>query len=205
MTAYLPVGEAAVKVYTKGLDEWKKMAKRAGTIYRGNISYGPTDRLGDNWQDRIPDFEKDMEDLENRLKMSQKLLSSADEALAKRAMKIALSEPKRPEVSLAHIPGKWFQSRKPFPIILECKSSMPQQIILYYRHVNHAEKWKSAEMVVGDGNIFKCEIPAEYTDVRFPLQYYFEVHIDSSNATLFPMLSDDLSNTPYYVVRRKEV
>ena len=34
LSAYLPAGEAAVEVYNKGLDEWKKMAKRARKIYK---------------------------------------------------------------------------------------------------------------------------------------------------------------------------
>lgn len=202
LSNYLPAGEAAIEVYDKGLDEWKKMANRAEKVYLADITYGPTKRLGGDWMSRIPDFEADIADLKKRLNNSGKLSTSSDTEIAKKAMKIALSEPQRPEVSLIHIPSKWFKSGKNFPISLECKSSIPKKVLLYYRHVNQAERWQSIEMK-SNGNIFNSEIPADYTSKRYPLQYYFEIQTDSINATLYPQLSADLSNTPYFIVRRQ--
>lgn len=202
-TGYLPAGEAAVEVYTKGLDEWKKMAKRASKIYKANITYGPVDKLGGSWMSRIPDFEADIADLMKRLQNPIEI-SSADSEIAKKSTNIALSTPERPEVSLVHIPGKWFKSGSPFPISLEYKSGSPKKVVLFYRHVNQAERWQSAEMK-GEGNIFRSEIPSEYTGERYPLQYYFEIETNTNEATLYPVLANNLSNTPYYVVRLQQV
>lgn len=204
LSVYLPAGEAAVEVYEKGLDEWKKMAKRAAKIYRSNITYGPIDKLGGDWQSRIPDFEADIADLKTRLRYPEKRSSFTDAAIAKNAVEIALSESIRPVLPVVHIPGKWFQSGKPFPISLECTSDIPHRVYLHYRHVNQAERWRVVELK-RDGDMFKSEIPAEYTGERFTLQYYFEIEISPYEATLYPALADDLSNTPYYVVRRQQV
>ncbi len=75
--------------------------------------------------------------------------------------------------------------------------------MLYYRHVNQSERWQSVELKQND-TFYKGEIPAKYTNNRFPLQYYFEIQTSLSQATWYPALDDDLANVPYYVVRRQK-
>jgi hypothetical protein len=51
------------------------------------------------------------------------------------------------------------------------------------------------------GKHFKAKVPADYTDSQYPLQYYFEI-IEPKNAWLYPGFSQDLTNQPYFVVRK---
>jgi hypothetical protein len=72
---------------------------------------------------------------------------------------------------------------------------------VYYRHVNHAERYDSLEMQASDRR-YRATIPAGYTDSAYPLEYYFEVRTDRDRATLYPGFAADLNNQPYFVVRR---
>jgi hypothetical protein len=75
-------------------------------------------------------------------------------------------------------------------------------VSLCYRHVNQAERWKSAAMSGQDGH-FSGAIPAEYTDSEYPLQYYFELKDEESSAWLFPGFNQTLSNQPYFAVYKR--
>ena len=66
---------------------------------------------------------------------------------------------------------------------------------MYYRHVNQAERWRVVEMQQTNG-IYQAVIPADYTDSKYPLEYYF-----CDLGELSPGFGDDLSGTPYFVVR----
>ena len=46
--------------------------------------------------------------------------------------------------------------------------------ILWYRHVNHAERWLCAPMQK-TGNAHSAFIPGSYTNSPYPLQHYFEL------------------------------
>jgi hypothetical protein len=69
---------------------------------------------------------------------------------------------------------------------------------LWYRHVNHGERWLSTAMVKkGDG--YSASIPASYTNSTFPLQYYFELRTADA-ATLHPPFNATFSNQPYFAI-----
>ena len=70
------------------------------------------------------------------------------------------------------------------------------EAILWYRHVNHGERWLSTPMQQ-TGASHNSAIPAAYTDSPYPLQYYFELHTAAA-ATLHPAFNPTLSNQPYY-------
>jgi len=204
LTGFHPAGETAVKAYAEGLEAWKKMANRAKAVYKSNISYGSSERLGGHWLDRIPDFEADLNDLKQRLENPAQASSSVEPAVAERALKLALIRPRRSRVSVEHIPNEKFLSGKPLSIVLNCKSKIFKKVTLHYRHINQAERWQSV-VLNNNVNDFTGEIPGEYTAHRFALQYYFEFQTGKSEASLYPMLADDLSNTPYFVVRRQKI
>jgi len=50
--------------------------------------------------------------------------------------------------------------------------------------------------------IWQATIPAEYTSTPYPLQYYFEISDGPASANLNPGLGPELTNQPYFVVRR---
>jgi hypothetical protein len=49
---------------------------------------------------------------------------------------------------------------------------------------------------------YRAVIPAAYTQSLYPLQYYFELKTGPDQASLFPGFAANLSNQPYFVVRR---
>ena len=70
--------------------------------------------------------------------------------------------------------------------------------ILHYRHVNQAERWRSTAMHRnGDG--FAAEIPADYTESEFHLQYFVSL-TRQGQAVLVPGLEGNLANEPYVTV-----
>ena len=72
---------------------------------------------------------------------------------------------------------------------------------LHYRIVNHAERWKSADMLAAGGS-WRGQIPADYTHSPYPLQYYFVLTDAAGRAWMYPGFTSDLSNQPYVVLRR---
>ena len=53
----------------------------------------------------------------------------------------------------------------------------------------------------GSGERLVATIPAEYTDAPYALTYFFELRT-GDRAWLWPGFDDDLSNQPYFLVRR---
>jgi hypothetical protein len=93
-----------------------------------------------------------------------------------------------------------FHAGQPLPVELSVDKKLAS-VRLYYRHVDQAERFESAEMQL-KGARYAALIPATYTDSQFPLQYYFELRQSPESATLYPGLGAELTNQPYFVVRR---
>ena len=53
-------------------------------------------------------------------------------------------------------------------------------------------------------NCYRAAIPAGYTRSPYPLQYYFELKTAPDPACLLPGFAANLSNQPYFVVRRAQ-
>ena len=204
MTGDREAAEKAIAIYESGRDVWAKMAERAKKVYVSDISYGDGDRQGDqirgHWIDRISEFDTDIADLKMRLKKGVEPKKTFDPASTKRAIGRAVNNPVRPKVSVEHVPSQIFHSGQALPVSLKCKEA--NGIKLHYRHVNQAERWQWVKLKQ-NGITYEGEIPAGYTAKRFPLQYYFEIETTPSKATLFPVLAEDLTNVPYFIVRRK--
>ena len=73
-------------------------------------------------------------------------------------------------------------------------------IVLQYRRLNQAERYRSLEMQ-RDGAAWRAAVPAEYTASAYPLQYYFEVRSGTA-LTLWPGFKDDFLGQPYLVVQQ---
>jgi hypothetical protein len=73
--------------------------------------------------------------------------------------------------------------------------------VLWYRHVNHGERWRSVSMQHSAGS-HSAAIPADYTNSLYPLQYYFELRT-ASDASLYPALNSTWSNQPYYAIHKR--
>jgi hypothetical protein len=78
----------------------------------------------------------------------------------------------------------------------------PSAVRLYYRHVNQAERWVSADMQSGHEG-YRAAIPGDYTQSAYPLQYYFELQRGMDAAWLYPAFNATLSNQPYYAIAKR--
>jgi hypothetical protein len=67
--------------------------------------------------------------------------------------------------------------------------------------VDQAERFNRTRMT-GDSSQYRATVPAAYTDSFYPLQYYFEVTKSDGVVQLHPGFSTDLTNQPYFVLRR---
>lgn len=190
-------GEKSVALYQNGRNSWANMAERAKTVYKTDLSYGPSG----HWIDRIPSFDEDIADMKTRIENPKFTNTNLEASVVDRAVQRATSKLERQTVEVGHVPQKSFRRGTPLSISLE-SPKRPQRVSLYYRHINQSEYWQSIALKQ-DGNTYTGEIPKEFTDERFPLQYYFEIATSPSKATLFPSLANNLANVPYFVVYQK--
>ncbi len=118
------------------------------------------------------------------------------------AIKAILSRPRRASMSCQHRPAAKFYAGQPLDMELSVeKVSKPVSTRLYYRHVTQAERYESTEMQFRDGR-YRATIPANYTNSPYPLEYYFELKEGPESGWLYPGFGEDLTNQPYFVVRR---
>ncbi len=190
--------DEALNQYRTARSAWLKLANRAKGVYVADITVGERKHLRGHWLDRVPAIDSDIAAMEK--KMSEATDNQADEAVAK-AIAEALSKPRRSQVALRHNPPQRFSPGQPLEIeaILEQRQST---VRLYYRHVTHAERYEMIEMQ-GRNNRLNATIPGTYTDSPYPLQYYFEIQTGTVAAVLHPSFGTNLTNQPYFVVRRK--
>ena len=116
------------------------------------------------------------------------------------AIQEAMGRPKRAAAVCHHIQPERFNAGKPLDIELSVEKARGSARLLY-RHVNHAERFETVEMQLA-GTAYRASIPAEYTKSEYPLQYYFELREGPEKAWLYPGFTAELTNQPYFVVRK---
>ena len=79
---------------------------------------------------------------------------------------------------------------------------MVRSVRLRYRHVDQAERWKALDADEKDG-AFAAVIPAEYTQSKFALEYYFELDGGRGVEWMYPGFNKTLSNQPYFAVCKR--
>jgi len=195
-----PTGDPAAATqslvaYRKARDAWATMSARASTIYATDISYGaPPFRRG-NWAARLPAIEADVALLEKHFAVigDQKFIPND-------AVKRATNPTPRPTIDAKHVVPTAFHPGSDLPLAISAPATVTSAI-LWYRHVNHGERWLSTPMQSAAGS-HSAAIPAAYTNSPFPLQYYFELRTASA-ATLHPPFNPTWSNQPYYAIHKR--
>jgi hypothetical protein len=190
--------DEALKQYRAGRASWADVAKLSKTVYAADLSV--SDRFDERgqWSDRLLGIDQDIAALEQ--KSAKPSVTSNSTVLT--AIAEAIAGPRRDKVPCDHSPPSGFRPNEAVAIEL----SFPQDrvmpsALLYYRHVNQAERYQKTAMTPRAGGC-RAEIPAAYTDSPFPLQYYFELRTSSVNAWLYPGFTAELANQPYFVLRR---
>ncbi|HUV97704.1 MAG TPA: hypothetical protein VMV98_09560 [Acidobacteriaceae bacterium] len=197
-------GKLALQQYRKARDAWATMATRAHAVYQPDISYGDVPMRRGTWSDRVPAIDADIAAMQAKLAESPAAMQvSAHVATAVRA---AMGRPARPAISSVHTQPASFHPGQPLALSLRIPASKaqsaPSAVRLCYRHVDQAERWLAVDMTLGSDG-FHAAIPAEYTETKFPLQYYFELRRGNHAAWFYPAFNATLSNQPYYALSKR--
>ena len=189
--------QESLKKYREARTAWAEIVKVSKPVYKPDITVGEHVQLRGHWADRLAAIDTDIALVAKQLDSSRK---REDSPVA--AIHAALARPKRSPVACTHTPPMSFRPGQPIDIGLSvAKSGTPLSARLYYRRVNHAERYQTAEMEATGGR-HRATIPGAYTDSPYPLAYYFEFKQGTESAWLFPGFGSDLANQPYYVIRR---
>jgi hypothetical protein len=193
--------EQALKQYRSARAAWSELANEAKPIYRADITYGMTPHLRGSWLDRLPAIDDDIADMEKRSQAPAAASGHHDPERVRRAIAAVVARPQHAAVTCRHTPANRFRAGEPLKIELALEKGSAQSVRLHYRHVNQAERWRDAAMELRD-RLYGATIPGDYTQSRYPLQYYFDLRDASAFPALYPGLNAELSNQPYFVVRQ---
>jgi len=182
----------SLAAYRKGRDAWANMAERADRIYSTDVSYGDIPIRRGNWANRLPEIDRDLAALEKCFSDKPTRPPSSEKVIQQAAKGTS-----RPKIEVEHTAPGTFRSGSDLHLTITT-SAIVTDSVLWYRHVNHAERWVSVPMRK-TGNAHRAFIPTSYTDSPYPLQYYFELQTTDA-ATLHPPFNSTLSNQPYYVI-----
>ena len=190
-TGSAPCGAQALAIYSKGRDTWAAMANRAKRVYVPDISFGAEAIVQrGHWIDRIPDIDRDIAAMRKALAGPRPKGNGAAIDPAR------VLDPKRASYTLQHdAPNSFAPGR---PLALSLAAAEVDRATLFYRHVNHGERWRSLEMIAAGGGHVGA-IPGDYTASPWPLQYYFLLE-GADGATLAPGFGPDWAAQPYHSV-----
>ena len=191
--------EEALKAYKRAYNHWEDLAHTAKDIYKSDVSVGERAFLRGHWLDRLPAIREDLSLMTKKLE--QLTAGTAKDSLwISQTIAQTLGKPKRIKISARHIQPEHFQPDQPLELNLSF-DKQPKSARLFYRHVNHGERYQSLDMKP-DGLNFKAEIPGPYTNSEYPLEYYFELRESPETACLYPGFNEKLDNQPYFVIRK---
>jgi len=193
-------GALAVDQYRLAREAWAGIASHAAGVYRADISYGNVALRRGHWKDRLAAIDKDAEAMAARLRNAQHGEPTQN---TRQAIQAVISRPVRPAIDCMHTAPRVFKPGTPLALSLNVAQSPAVDalpgVILHYRHVDQAERWKQADMT-RDGTTFSATIAGEYTQSPYALQYYVEFRGQNEAAWLYPAFDAALSNQPYLVV-----
>ena len=186
-------GTRALNAYQEARDAWAQLAERAKIIYAADVSYGQIPQRRGHWKDRLAAIDTDL------AAMKAAVTAGPSNDHEDRAVLAVAMVPDRLPTEAHHIPPERFAPGADLPVVLNGAGDASVQ--LFYRHVNHGERWQSMAMSQ-EGDSFRAAIPAAYTNSPYPLQYYF-VLLKGTQAALYPGFNATLSNQPYFAVWKR--
>lgn len=186
----------ALRHYRSAREYWREFAEGAKGAYVSDITFGTAPHQRGNWLDRLAAIDDDIAEMQKRLD-SARAPSTRSTPVYDSVPTVESGE----RANLQHAPAPSFIPGQPFEIAIAVPNKAESTAIrLYYRHVNQAERWQSAEMSRASGNHFSVTLPADYATTKYPLQYYFELRETQGEVWLFPGLWTKLQPEPYFVV-----
>ena len=191
--------EEAVKMYQKARSNWATLANIAKDVYKSDLTIGEIRNLRGHWLDRLPSMDKDIAFMVQKLDQTT-AKTAANQSIVNSAIAEALGRPKRMSLVVHHSKADKFVPGQPLNLELKF-DTMPKSVVVYYRHVNQGERYLKAEMQ-RVANTCKATIPGDYTNSKYPLEYYFELRNSPESAWLYPGFNEKLNNQPYFSVRQ---
>ena len=188
----------AIHFYRLARRAWAGIVDRTRGVYVENLDFGARSSIRGHWADRLPNIDKDLSYMEQRLKHKTGQSSVALEGLSPGAAQWLKIRPATP-LCKHNVPSQFYPG-KPLDIALSTPDRV-KAVKLHYRHVNQVETYV-VETMEGHQRARRQTIPGEYTDSAYPLMYFFELQDDAGHAWLYPGFEPDLANQPYYAVRR---
>ena len=192
------LGES-VRYYEKARGFWADLSERARVIYKPDITIGENPVIRGHWLDRLPAIDEDIAVMIKLLEQTPGNSNAMKESV-KLAIQEATGRPVRTKASVNHSLQEGYKPGVPVNIALSLDRK-PSTVLIHYRHVNHAERYETSEMAF-TGIGYEATIPAAYTASEYPIQYYFEMREGSENGWLYPGFNSDLTNQPYFIIRR---
>jgi hypothetical protein len=176
-------------LYQQARAAWVGIIRAAEGVYQTDLSYGVQPWLRGAWRDRLPAIDRDIDDLDYWYINDRNRPVAADHA----AQMLSAMDARVPpaDVAAPARQSEHFAVGRPLTVRVftaDCTTAR-----LFWRRVNQAFGWSSAEMSRA-GTDFVADIPATETQGDFPLQYY--VVFDSGQRFL-PGLGASLCEQPY--------
>jgi hypothetical protein len=190
--------EQVLRAYRAAREAWAGIAARTKGVYMADITVGEERQLRGCWGDRLADIDADIAGVEAKLDSANPAQASGPAA---RAIAEVLGRPQWRTAAGRHTPPAQFQPGRSLALEFAGEKDYAG-VRLDYRRVNQAERWQS-EPMRSAGRLWRAEIPSEYTESPYALQYYFEVREGPERAALYPGFGEQLTGQPYFVVRRK--
>jgi hypothetical protein len=172
-------------------DAWKGIVAVTKGAYLPDITFGELPHQRGSWADRLPSIEQDV------LFLEQAAGGPAAGAVTPSA---AWLNPRRDPPPCQHAPPASFTPGKPLTVQFYAPKKGLAMVRIHYRRVTHAERFLVQPMP-GAAGAWSYEIGADYTNSPYALQYYFQLAAEDGTNWLYPGLTPDLANQPYYVVR----
>ena len=189
----------SLNYYKKARGHWAELANRAKDVYKPDITIGENEVIRGHWLERLPAMDEDIAFMANILEQN-KVSTEPQKDNVRKAIQEVTGRPLRPSLACRHTQPAQLKTGQPLDLELIFEKA-PVSARLYYRHVNHAERYEIADMQL-QGNSYKATIPAGYINSAYPLQYYFELKQGPDKAWLYPGFNADQANQPYFVVRK---
>jgi len=180
--------------YRTARAHWAEIIERTKGVYAPDLSVSDRFTERGQWSNRLADIDADIAALEAKLPAAA---AGTDSNLLKAMIEVVTV---RKPLAATHTPPGGLTPKQALTLDIAAAGQF-SMARLWYRHVNHAERWVSAEMTDNSGT-YHASIPAQYTDSPYPLQYYFEFRAAPDEAWLHPGFDEALLNQPYAVLRR---
>ena len=116
------------------------MAERAQAVYAADISYGSTPFRRGHWADRLAAINADLALLDNALGNEPVRPGVANTAILR-----AAAPTQRPTIPAKHTAPDSFHPGSELALTIATPPTVTDAI-LWYRHVNHGERWLSTPM-----------------------------------------------------------